>query len=144
MKHSILILFIALSASAAFAHSGVKNAAVKARMDSMSAIGDHMKTIGEMSKGARGFDKSAARFAAAGIAKHAAKTPALFEAKEDDPKSEAKAAIWTSFDDFTAKANEMEEVAVRLSKSIGKAKDLGPAVNALGETCKSCHSAYRE
>ena len=111
MKRSIFILVVTLTTSTALAHSGVKNATVKARTDAMSAIGDHLKTIGEMSKGARDFDKSAARFAAASIAKHAATTPALFAAEEDDPESEAKSAIWASFDDFTAKANKMEKVA---------------------------------
>ena len=133
-----------LVAGTALAHSGVKNPAVKARMDAMMAIGKETKTLGEMAKGAMPFDLKAAQTAAAAIADHAASTPGLFEANETDPKSEAKASIWVNFDDFTAKATELEVVAKDLSSSITSSDDLGSAMMALGATCKSCHAAYRE
>lgn len=133
-----------LVASAAFAHNGVKNAAVMARMSAMSGIGAEMKTLGEMAKGAVSFDANTAKAAAAAIAAHAAKTPALFEAEEDDPKSEAKAMIWTNFADFTAKAIALESVALELSTSITVSDDLGAAMKALGDTCKACHTDYRQ
>ena len=144
MKCSLVFLVVALAASAAFAHNGVTNPAVMARMHAMSAVSDQMKVLGMMVKHANVFDKEATRTAAAEIAKHAAATPVLFEAPEDDPKSEAKNAIWTSFDDFTAKANEMEKVATQLSQSIETFNDLSPAVIALGKTCEACHSVYRK
>ena len=101
-------------------------------------------TIGQMAKGVAVFDQGAARAASAAIGNHAAAVPELFEAQEDDPKSEAKALIWTDFDDFTAKAAGLENVAFRLSKSISGADDLPGAIKSLGETCQSCHKAYRE
>lgn len=133
-----------LFAGVAFAHSGVKNAAVKARMDAMSGIGAEMKVIGQMVKGVTQFDQNAARAAAAAIADHAAQTPALFEAKEDDPKSEAKAEIWANFDDFTQKSLELETIALGLSTSITNAGDLDLATKSLGANCKACHKVYRE
>ena len=103
----ILPLFLAVTASAALGHGGVLNAAVLARMEAMKAIGDATKVLGEMAKGAVAFDANAARAAAETIATHAADTPALFEAREADPKSEAKPGIWENFADFTAKAGDL-------------------------------------
>lgn len=52
------------------------------------------------------------------IYQHAAGTPGLFEANETDPKSEALPEIWTNFDDFVAKAAELETIATGFSTSI--------------------------
>ena len=132
------------TATAALAHQGVQNPAVKARMDGMSAIAENLKTLGMMARGATAFDAETARAAAAAIAIHASAVPGLFEANETDPMSEAKPAIWTSFEDFSAKASELESIAVGLSTSITIQEDLGPAMGSLGASCKSCHSIYRE
>ena len=143
-KRCIAAGVILATATAALAHQGVQNPAVKARMDGMSAIAENLKTLGMMARGATEFDAEAARAAAAAIATRAADVPGLFEANETDPMSEAKPAIWTNFEDFSAKASELENVAVGLSTSITTPEDLGPAMGSLGASCKSCHSIYRE
>ena len=144
MKRSLTLCVICLVASAAFAHEGVKNPAVKARMDSMSAIADNMKTLGTMAKGQIDFDAAIARAAATKIAGHAAETPTLFEPQETDPKSEALPAIWANFDDFSVKARELETIAQNVSVTLSTPDDLKAALGQMGATCKSCHSAYRE
>ncbi len=145
MKRSTLILCTTvLFAGAAFAHTGVKNAAVKARMDAMSGIGAEMKILGEMAKGVTQFDQKAAQAAAASIAQLAADTPALFEANEDDPKSEAKAKIWTDFDGFVKLSRDMEALATQLSTSIVSEADVALAIKSLGASCQACHKDYRE
>lgn len=144
MRRRILTCLLVMTAGTALAHSGVKNAAVKARMDAMSQIGSGMKVLGQMAKGEAAFDAAAARAAAAQIARHAGETPALFEAQEDDPKSEARAEIWANYPDFTARAGDLETLAAGLSQSISGAGDLRTAVPALGAACKGCHSKYRE
>lgn len=141
---SILGVAAIFLAGAVLAHSGVKNAAVMARMESMKSIGDQMKVLGEMAKGAKPFDAAAARAAAAAIAKHAADTPTLFTPQEDDPKSEARAEIWTNFDDFTAKSEALVKLAQDLSTSIDGADDLPMAMTSLGAACQACHKPYRE
>jgi cytochrome c556 len=144
MKRNYIIIGLALvTATAALAHQGVKNPAVKARMDGMSAIAENMKTLGQMAKGATAFDAGTARSAAAAIAEHAAATPSLFEANETDPKSEARSEIWSNFEDFAAKATELETIATGFSTSINGPADLNAAMGALGANCKSCHSVYR-
>ncbi len=132
-----------LTAGAAFAHDGVKNPAVKKRMIGMSSIAANTKIIGSMAKGAIAFDADAANAALAAIEAEAAKIPAKFKAQETDPKSEAKPSIWSNFGDFTAKAT-MLEAAAKSGAGIATKADLGPALQGLGQSCKSCHGAYRE
>lgn len=135
---------ILIAATSALAHQGVQNPAVMARMQAMSVIAENMKTLGTMARGATAFDAEAARAAAAAIADQAAAIPGLFEANESDPESEARPEIWTSFEDFRARASELENIAAGLSGSIAAPEDLGPAVGSLGASCRSCHSTYRE
>lgn len=140
----VLPILLAFPASAALAHGGVQNAAVLARMDAMKAIGDATKTLGEMAKGAVAFDADAARAAAQTIAMHAGDTPALFEAREDDPKSEALPGIWEDFEDFTARANDLERLAGDLATGLDSPEALRAGLGQLGQACKACHTEYRE
>lgn len=131
-------------ASAAFAHQGVQNPAVKARMDSMEVIQKNTKLIGTMAKGDRAFDPDLAREAARTIAAQAARMPLLFEVEETDPVSEARPVIWSEFDEFVADAEALEIAASGAAASIETREDLRTALADIGQTCKSCHEAYRE
>ncbi len=145
MKLINLALGVSLAlGSAAAAHQGVQNPAVMARMNSMSAIADSVKVIGTMARGTLEFDADAARLAAIEIAAQAARTPALFEDREDDPKSEARAVIWTDFEDFVEKSNALEALALDISQTISEPSDLAPALSRLADNCKACHGDYRE
>ena len=143
-KHSLPLVVLLCAATGALAHQGVKNPAVMARMDAMSAIGKSMKVLGGMAKEQVPFDKNSVQTALASIEKHAAMTPDLFEAIESDPKSESRPEIWEDFGDFSKKANALENAAASLSGKINSVDDLGPAMTSLGATCKSCHELYRE
>jgi cytochrome c556 len=143
-RQSFALAVLLCAATGALAHQGVKNAAVKARMDAMSAIGKDMKVLGSMAKGKVPFDAESAQIAVASIADHAAMTTRLFEEKETDHKSEAKPEIWEDFGDFSRKAGELADVATGLSGKINRTEDLGRAITSLGATCKSCHEIYRE
>ncbi len=137
-----LILASAILAStAAVAHSDATNPAVIARMDAMKAIGGAMKTLSTMAKGEMEFDATAGNGALETMAMKAAEIPALFEAQESDPESEASDAIWTNWDDFVAKAGALEAGAK--SVTITSADDIGAAMGAVGGSCKSCHTAYK-
>lgn len=137
-----LTMALCLAGSAALAHDGVKNPVVKARMAAMKTIGENMKLLGGMAKGAIGFDAAAANAALDVIAGKAGEVPALFEAEEDDPKSEARAEIWFDFDDFTAKALALESAAS--SAEVSDPASLGAALGMVGGACKACHQAYKE
>ena len=140
----VIFMCTCLAATAVAAHQGVQNPTVKARMDNMSAIAENVKTLGSMAKGQTTFDQASARDAALAIATHAVETTTLFQDPATDPKSEARAEIWENFEDFTAKADELEMVARPLSNSISVKADLGVAMRDLGATCKSCHADYRK
>ena len=142
MSRSLACLAALLVASAVFAHQGVTNPAVMARMDGMSAIAAETKLLGEMAKGARAFDVEAAQAAARAIAAHGAEIPALFEAPETDPKSEALPAIWEDFASFEAAASAL--VTAAQAADLTTPEGLAPAVAAIGATCGACHKRFRE
>ena len=138
-------LFVALfAASAALAHSGVSNPAVKARMHAMMQIADNTKILGAMAKGEAAFDADPARAAAAAIAAHAASVPTLFMAEEHDPKSEALPAIWQDFDTFGQRSEALTLAAAEAAGTIETEADLKPALARIGGTCKSCHQDFRK
>lgn len=145
MKRTFVLLsLIVLAAGMATAHEGVKNPAVMARMQAMSQIGNAMKTLGQMAKGQVAFDAGAARTAADQIARFAAETPALFQAEEDDPKSEAKPEIWMNFKDFTSISEALETAAKAASADMANVSDVQSAMQSMGQTCAACHKAYRK
>ncbi|MBE3638755.1 c-type cytochrome [Mangrovicoccus algicola] len=117
---------------------------VVARTDAMKTIGRNMRVLGDMAKGSAAFDAAAAQEAAAAVAAEAAAIPALFEDPAQDPASESRPVIWEQYDDFTAKAADLERAASGAASQITAAADLGPAMGAIGATCKACHSTYRE
>lgn len=134
---------LTLTLSPALAHDDVKNPAVKARMAAMEAVGGGMKTLAGMAKGEMAFDSAKAEAAMATIASEGMKVPALFEANETDPKTEALPAIWENWSDFVVKSEDM----VSAAKSVTSLPDLATLQGSLGKvggTCKACHSDYRK
>jgi cytochrome c556 len=142
-RRLLAALALAGIAATAAAHSSVDNAAVQARMDAMKRMATHLKTLGEMAKGNRDFDAAAAQEAARRLEAEAGKIPALFEPEEDHPASEAKAAIWEEWEDFTGLAEDLA-AASEDATGITAPDDLRPALRELGASCGGCHQAYRE
>ncbi|MCH2250555.1 MAG: cytochrome c [Cognatishimia sp.] len=143
MRKTVLILTSSLMiASMALAHNGVQNPAVMARMQGMEQIGAASKVLGNMARGRVAFDAGTAASAKAALAQHAAEIPALFEAQEDDPKSEALPAIWSDFADFTAKADALRDAAETMD--VTSAETIAAGMGEVGGSCRSCHKAYRE
>lgn len=143
-----IILPITLAAlcvsTLAVAHTGVQNAAVMARMESMKITQDNTKILGAMTKGDLTFDAATARAAADRIATEAARTVTLFTPRETDPKSEALPLIWDQFDDFTDKSDALQAVAEALSASLETEEQLRAGFGRIGAACKACHEVYRE
>ncbi len=142
-KFIIPALFLAVfTAPAALSHSGVKDAAVMARMQLMSLVANDMKVLGEMAKGSTPFDAEIVQARAASLEEHALETVRLFEAPATDPKSEAKPEIWDDWEGFSKSADEMREAAEQLGLITTEA-EFGAAFRAVGQTCSACHEAYR-
>jgi len=137
-----ILLAALLAATAALAHSGVKDPQVKARMEGMGVLGAQTKIVSQMAKGTAPFDAAKARTAIELMQAETQRVPALFEAEADDPKSEAKPAIWTDWAAFTARTDA-------LSNALDAADVTSPdALNAtlrkIGTTCGGCHQQFRE
>ena len=145
MKRSrfVLMLSAGLLTLPALAHDGVKNPAVLARMHTMLEIGSATKVLGDMAKGATAFDAGKAQASVTQISIKAATINELFEANEDDPKSEALPAIWTNFEDFAAKADALKLAADSVG-AITSLEDVKTAMPKIGATCSACHKSYRE
>lgn len=125
------------------AHTDATNPAVIKRMEAMEAIGGSMKTLSGMAKGEMAFDAAKANAAVATIAEKGMTVPALFEANEADPATEALPAIWENWDDFVKKSDDMV-MAARGVTAIGDQGAIGAALGQIGGTCKACHDDYRK
>ena len=128
-------------ATAALAHSGVKNAAVKARMNLMVEIKEATGVIGGMAQGKMAFDATKAAAAQQALLAASQKVVAAFEAEETDPKSEAAARIWTDWDGFVTEANALEAAAGALQTA--SLDDLRAGLRDIGKSCGGCHMTYR-
>lgn len=138
------LMVLLVSGTAAFAHQGVQNASVKARMDGMSAMARDVEILARMAKGEMAFDGADARSAAEALSVEAARIAERFADREDDPKSEALPVIWDEFDRFAGIAEALSEDAGALAASLEGRHDLGPALREIGQGCTGCHRAYRE
>ena len=142
MKFTALPLAIVLGlATAAVAHDGVSDPTVKARMMLMEEIRLNMGAIGGMAKGKIPFDATQAERAKAKLSAAAAGIPAAFEVQAEDPKSEALPAIWSNWDDFTAKSVAMETAVSGLDTS--SLENLRAGLGPIGRSCGGCHKSYR-
>ena len=124
------------------AHDGVKDPDVKARMEVMKSIQSGTRVLGRMLKGERPFDAEEAATAAARIGAAAERVVPVFQARADDPKSEASPAIWQDFADFEAEAAGLIDAAAALDTS-GEA-ELRESFGRMGTACRSCHESYKE
>ncbi|MBT8455510.1 MAG: cytochrome c [Rhodobacteraceae bacterium] len=138
----ILLATLAL-ATAALAHTGVKNPQVMARMENMSRIAEATKVLGQMVRGQTAFDAARVAEAARTLSEETRQIPAHFESQASDPKSEALPAIWVNWSDFEAKTRDGVLAANALS-DVQTLEDLQAGLAALSKTCKSCHTLYRE
>lgn len=144
MKNRItqIAALVVVTASAAFAHSGVKDPQVLARMHVMGLVADDMEDLGGILKGQAPYDDQFVRDRSTRILEHARQIEALFEPEATDPKTEAKDTIWTDWPGFLEKARDMELAAQGLTEVQSEA-EFRQAFAALGKTCSACHADYR-
>ena len=141
---SLTFAMAPLGTSDTLAHSGVLNKDVAARMTLMSSMGRNMGVLGKMLQKKAPFDRGKAVEAINNIEQLAVETPTVFEKKVLDPKSEAKDLIWEEFETFTKISNGLATSAKQLSSSMKSFDDLRPALITLSQSCKECHSRFRE
>ncbi len=133
-------ILCALAATAVLAAEAT-DPAVKARQELMDANAGAAKVLGGMAKGEVAFDAAAAEAAKATLIANAAAIPAAFEAHATDPKSAAKEEIWTSWDDFKAKADALGAAATALDATTLEGVQAG--MGNVGGACGACHKVYK-
>ena len=131
-----------LVAGAAFAEGDRTDPNAKARSDLMRIIGKNTGILGDMAGGKTAHDAAAAEAAKAAIIEASAGIETAFaEEGAADPASEAKAEIWTNWDDFLADAKALNAAATAMD--VASAETIGAGMGALGGTCKDCHTEFR-
>ena len=141
---SLAFVMAPLGISDMLAHSGVSNKDVSARMTLMSSMGRNMGVLGKMLQKKAPFDEGKAVEAINNIEQLAVETPTVFGKRVLDPKSEAKELIWEEFETFTKISIGLATSAKQLSGSMKSFDDLRPALITLSQSCKECHSRFRE
>ena len=141
---SLAFVMAPVATSDMLAHSGVLNKDVAARMTLMSNMGRNMGVLGKMLKKKTPFDQVKATEAINNIEQLAVETPRVFEKRVLDLKSEAKELIWEEFETFTKISSSLATSAKQLSSSMKSFDDLRPALITLSQSCKECHSRFRE
>ncbi|MEM7470643.1 MAG: cytochrome c [Pseudomonadota bacterium] len=142
MKNIKFGLCIAVCATAALAHDGVKDPQVMARMQVMSDISAQTKRLAGYAKGQTTFDAAQVRAIGLQLSAHADASEALFKPPAKDPKSEAKDAIWSDWAGFLRANQKMREAAVAVSGS-QTLPELDRAFRELGHSCTACHKTFR-
>lgn len=140
----VMVIVSCFIVGAALAHSGVKDKDVMARMMLMSSMADNMKVVGMMLKKEIPFEQEKAVNAIKEISRLATETPGAFKKNATDPKSEAKPNIWVEFDKFTDISMKLATDADGLAASFQSFENLKPALGQLSQSCKNCHTSYRE
>ena len=145
---------LTLSFFATYSHSQEMSAEELAavyenRSEFMKGMGGNMKAFSNFLK--RGEGEPMELGAMAGeMAANAEKIPDLFPMNTgmaENEESEAKANIWTEWDDFVQAANNLAPFAAGLEDAFesGDPGNIGAAVKKLGgEGCRGCHNQFRE
>ncbi len=121
MRKTTILAAIAATgtAVAAFAHSGATGI-VKERMDAMVAMGDAVKSVAPMMRGEAAYDADLMREAARTFRAHSGDAlTELFPEGSGGAPSEAKDAVWSEWDRFTALAEQLGIYAEGLEGAAG-------------------------
>jgi cytochrome c556 len=140
-KQAVASLVVALSIGAAAAIAIAADAYQERHM-AMETVGDAMKSLGAIAKKQAPFDAAAVKANATTIADHLKMAQGLFPAGSGGGESRAKPEIWSDAAGFEKGMKEAQAAAVALS-SVSDEAAFGPALGALGSTCKTCHDKYR-
>lgn len=114
---------------------------VTRRMALMTAQKAAMDVLTAMMAGRAVFDQGKARAARRQLIKSTSSIRKHFRKHRMDPRSHARPRIWTSWDDFEARAKSAEIAARALS--IRSLPALRRTLPGLMQSCLSCHETYR-
>ncbi len=115
----------------------------KYREKVMEAVGGHMGAMGTILK--NGIHPEDLTIHASAIAALADVVPHVFPAGSGVEKSKAKPAIWKEPEKFAAAVEKFVGAAQDMADAAdgGDMAEIGPAIQALGGSCKGCHDDYK-
>ncbi len=142
---TILSVLLTVTASAHKDATGI----VKHRMDSMSEMGDAMKTMADMVKGKSKYDQSIIQDSAITLSGHSEKILEYFPDTDDSRNAEtsdALPAIWKSWDRFTELSKGLEDVVDDLNQAAlsDDKRILRLAFSKTAKACSACHDDFRK
>jgi len=138
------VAVLAAGAASVAASSPEGTEAIKARHETMESIGDAMGSLAAIAKKQAPFEAGVVEEKGGAIADGLKKAAALFPegSEKGDAETRAKPEIWADFADFELKMKKARANAEAL-KSVTEEAAFAPALGKLGNSCKSCHEAYR-
>ncbi len=135
---SLSIVTIGMLSFGAFANE----ADVQYRKATMSALGGHVRALGAVVQGKVSHDEDLILHARA-IGDLGKIVPHIFPKGSEGDGTKAKSAIWENPDEFQKAVDGF----VSASGKIGSAADKSAVAAALGElanSCKTCHSTFKD
>ncbi|KAF0807723.1 cytochrome c class II [Alcanivorax xiamenensis] len=122
------------------------NEAAEYRESVFKATAWHFGTLGAMAKGEQPFDQAVFEEKADIVAQLSGLPWEGFADAGSADGSHAKPAIWENRADFDGKARDFQNAAAELAEMAGSADQqaLFAQVGKVGETCRACHTEYRE
>ncbi len=141
MRSVTVALMLALFGHGVFADG---EAEYKYREGVMRTVGGHMSSMVAILRGRVHMDDLA--FHARGMADMARIVPRVFPEGSGVAKSEALPDIWEKPDEFRQAVDRFVKAANGMSEAAGSGdmSAIGPAIDALGKSCKNCHDHFRE
>ncbi|MDO5633238.1 MAG: cytochrome c [Paracoccus sp. (in: a-proteobacteria)] len=148
MKKLILSAILAAMPAVAFADDA-KEAAVEARQGYFQMLGINMGVLSGMARGEIAYDEDAASTAATniGVLSNYALAGLFVEGTSSDDMDDTGAlpVIWSDSADFATKYAALGEAASGAGEAVkGGQANIGPVLQALGGSCKSCHDKFRK
>ena len=133
-----------LAAGAVYAEDKVMptDPAAIARQALMDSNGAAIGVLADMAGGKTAYDAAAAEAAKAALVANMGNIEATFmDQGAADPASAARPEIWANWDTFLAKATAGIDAAGALG--VSSAESIGAGMEALGGSCKGCHSDFK-
>ena len=135
---------VAMPASAQFAKT---DDAIKYRQSALYVMQQNFSRVAGMAAGKIPFDAKVAADSAA-AAEFVSKLPwaGFGEGTDKGRDNRAKAEIWTDRAKFNEYADKLQTEMAKLSAAAktGSLDNIKPTIAGVGNTCKSCHDAFRK
>ena len=140
MKTIATLMSLALLAAAAPAAA---NPEADYRHHVMEAVGGHMQSMAVILRRQVHLEDFAAH--AESMAALASVVPGVFPEGSLTADSKALPAIWENPEDFQQAVDRFVAAAKALAAAApsGEMSQIGPAMGALGDSCKGCHDSYK-